>query len=201
MMSYTRINLFAFLLMLLPLSARAADVSLQWDPNTEADLSGYHVAYGLTAGNYSIVIDTGNRTSFRLIGLAPGRTYYFAVRAYNVDGLLSGYSTEVSTATANAPLALADFFATSSSPIKVGATVAFGIAASGGVPPYQYKWVVSAPTSPTKTSGWAASDFYIWRPATPGNYLVTVWVRSANRVADAPENATSANSMKFAVAR
>jgi hypothetical protein len=191
MMSYRRIYLFAFLLMLLPLSARAADVTLQWDPNTEADLAGYHVAYGLASGSYSNVIDAGNRTSFQLLSLLPGRTYYFAVRAYNVQGLVSGYSTEVSTITPNAALTLSDFFATAPSPVKVGATVAFSISASGGVPPYQYKWLVWEPTKPTQMSSWSTSNFFIWRPAAKGNYIIVVWVRNANSGADAPQGSSS----------
>jgi len=73
-----------------------ATVTLAWDPNTEADLAGYRVAYGLKSRNYASTVDVSNKTSYTLTNLTPGRTYYFAVKAYNTTNQESAYSEEIS---------------------------------------------------------------------------------------------------------
>jgi len=75
--------------------ARAAEITLAWDPNTEPDLSGYKVYSGTASRNYSGTVDVGNWTSCVMGGLEPGRTYYFAAKAYNAAGSESDYSAEV----------------------------------------------------------------------------------------------------------
>ncbi len=74
----------------------AADVTLQWDANTETDLAGYKLYYGTAPGVYGSPIVVGKVTTYTLTGVAPG-TYYFAVTAYNNTGVESGFSNEVTT--------------------------------------------------------------------------------------------------------
>ena len=64
--------------------AFAAQVTLAWDPNTEADLAGYKIHYGNTSGSYSVHIDVNNVTTYAVTGLTAGQTYYFAATAYNL---------------------------------------------------------------------------------------------------------------------
>lgn len=87
------------------LPAFALDITLQWDANTEADLAGYKVYYktgtsgpsyngtGAVEGNSPI--DVGNTTEVTLHALEEDVTYFFAVTAYNMDQLESGFSNEV----------------------------------------------------------------------------------------------------------
>ena len=75
--------------------ARAAEITLAWDPNVEPALSGYKVYSGTASRNYSGTVDVGNWTSCVMGGLEPGRTYYFAAKAYNAAGSESDYSAEV----------------------------------------------------------------------------------------------------------
>jgi len=84
----------------------AIEVTLQWDANTDPDLSGYMVYYDTDSGppyegNGSTEddspINVGNVTGFTVTGLDDSQTYYFAVTAYDNEGLESGYSIEVST--------------------------------------------------------------------------------------------------------
>ena len=75
---------------------RAGDVTLQWDPNTETDMAGYKVYYGTASRSYSAPISLGLQSSYTIAGLTAG-TYYFAVTAFNRDGLESAFSNEVST--------------------------------------------------------------------------------------------------------
>jgi len=85
---------FILLLLLVPTVARAGDVVLLWDPNTETDLAGYKVYYGSASRSYGAPIAIGRQTSHTLTQL-PAGTYYFAVTAYNTSGLESGFSNEV----------------------------------------------------------------------------------------------------------
>jgi hypothetical protein len=71
-------------------------VTLAWDANTEPDLAGYIVYWGNGSRTYDRSFDVGNVTQYTINGLEDLQTYYFAVRAYNSDGLQSAYSSEVS---------------------------------------------------------------------------------------------------------
>jgi hypothetical protein len=81
---------------LAPSRAWAGDVALQWDLNTEPDIAGYKVYYGTSSRTYSTPAALGVQSTYTVTGLAPG-TYYFAVTAFNTDGMESSFSNEVST--------------------------------------------------------------------------------------------------------
>jgi len=83
----------------------AKDVTLEWDPNTEADLAGYKVYYktGSSGEPYDCTgaaegdspVNVGNVTTYTLHDLAEGVAYFFVVTAYDTEGLESDYSNEV----------------------------------------------------------------------------------------------------------
>lgn len=75
----------------------SAQVTLEWDANTEPDIKGYKVYYGTSSRTYGTpIIILGNTPTYTFENLPPG-TYYFAVTAFNLKDLESGYSNEVST--------------------------------------------------------------------------------------------------------
>ncbi len=76
--------------------ANAATLTLAWDRNNEADIGGYVLYWGTQSGVYTSNSNVGNVTEKQVTGLADGTIYYFAVKAYNSAGLMSGYSNEVS---------------------------------------------------------------------------------------------------------
>ncbi|MCI0698048.1 Ig-like domain-containing protein [candidate division KSB1 bacterium] len=78
-----------------PLLAAGA-VKASWNANTELDLAGYKIYYGLSSGNYTISINVGNVTQYTVNQLAEGLIYYFVVTAYDTAGNESAYSQEVS---------------------------------------------------------------------------------------------------------
>ncbi len=84
-----------YLLIVLPLAASAAQVTLQWDANDPTPV-GYRL-YQREAGqsyDYSSLAWSGEGTTATLNDLAEGTTYYYVVRAY--DGTNeSGDSNEV----------------------------------------------------------------------------------------------------------
>lgn len=73
-----------------------ASINLGWDASTGPDLAGYAVYYGTASGAYDFVIDVGNITSFVVVDLDEGTTYYFIVKAYDTDGLFGPASDEIS---------------------------------------------------------------------------------------------------------
>lgn len=81
-------------------SARAQDsVLVGWTANPEPDIAGYIVyrgtTSGVTTGTYATVQDVGNVTTYESSGLSTGVVYYFALQAYNMDGLMSELSDEI----------------------------------------------------------------------------------------------------------
>ncbi|TKB76130.1 MAG: fibronectin type III domain-containing protein [Nitrospira sp.] len=77
-------------------------ITLAWDPVINPDLSGYRLYVGTQSGQYETTIDIGSASSYRYQGLRAGTSYYFAVSAYDRNGLESNRSNEI-TYTAAAP--------------------------------------------------------------------------------------------------
>lgn len=82
--------------------AQTAEIQLAWDkPTTNADgtpltdLAGYKIYYGHQSKNYQFVLDVKNQTSYTITGLESGKTYYFAVTAYDIVRNESNFSNEV----------------------------------------------------------------------------------------------------------
>jgi Fibronectin type III domain len=84
------------LIILAGTSSHAASVHLRWDAST-TPVEGYQVYYGLSSGNYDVILDVGQALSVAISGLVDGLTYYFAVAAYNMAGDASDFSEEIST--------------------------------------------------------------------------------------------------------
>jgi uncharacterized membrane protein YgcG len=96
--------LCVLVLLVLATPALSADVTLAWDPNSEADLEGYGVYFKLGASGppYDLFgyvtlqeLNDPDNPSFAVTGLVMGSNYYFAVTAYDTAGNESGYSTPV----------------------------------------------------------------------------------------------------------
>lgn len=85
-------------------------ITLAWDPVSNADLAGYRLYVGTQSGQYETTIDIGSASSYRYQGLRAGTSYYFAVSAYDRNGIESSRSNEVSY-TAAAPSAVRCGFA------------------------------------------------------------------------------------------
>ncbi len=87
---------FAAAIALLPEVAHAAEITLKWDANSEPDLAGYRVHYGVYSRSYSETADVGDATTCTISSLSAGETYYFAATAYDTEGLESEFSAEIS---------------------------------------------------------------------------------------------------------
>jgi len=108
------LTLLAVALLVSPMVAYGATVTLAWDANTEPDLEGYKIYYGTASRAYSDPIDIANDPSgwssgcgsvydpkriecceYTLKDLEEGETYYLAATAYDVGGNESAYSKEL----------------------------------------------------------------------------------------------------------
>ena len=70
-------------------------VQLGWDVSQNPAVTGHFLYYGTACKAYTNRIDTGTNTMATVSGLQEGQTYYFAVTAYDADGVESGFSSEV----------------------------------------------------------------------------------------------------------
>jgi|GEM_PF-1652412 len=164
-----------------PLSASADALLVSWEANTEPDLAGYKVYYGLKTRNYETYIDVGNVTSHLLDGLDYGHTYYVAVTAYDTLGTESGYSDEV-WATIPVPDTAPDLTIISPSEdvtILEGESVNFRGSASGGNAPLTYYWDFNGGA---QNSNQADPGYITF--TTAGTYIATFTVTDSDGDAD-----------------
>ena len=157
---------FSVLLVALLISvwARAEQVTLAWDANTEPDLAGYKVHYGTASGSYTTSVDVHKVTTAIVTGLTAGQTYYFAVTAYNAANNESGYSNQVSysvPAPNGAPATPAT--PSGASGALVNASIAFSTSATdpnGDSLEYRYDWgggVLSSWGAASQSHSWPAA--------------------------------------------
>jgi len=88
---------------------QTGSLSLQWTapltradgtPLSLADLDGYHIYYGPSAGNYPNQLDVADGTAqTATITDMPVGTYYIVMTTYDVSGLESPYSSMVAKTT------------------------------------------------------------------------------------------------------
>jgi len=77
----------------------AATVTLEWDPSSSSDVTGYRVYYGVGPRAYTNQVTVGNVTNAAVSGLRGGSAYYFTATAFDRNGLESEYSNEVNCQT------------------------------------------------------------------------------------------------------
>lgn len=71
-------------------------VTFAWDRSAETNIVDYRIYYGVASSTYTNMVSTGNATSVTIGNLAEGVTYYFAATAYDIFGLESDFSDEIS---------------------------------------------------------------------------------------------------------
>ncbi len=72
-----------------------SQVTLAWDASVST-VSGYRLYYGVSSRDYTNVTDVGSATTTTVSNLVSSTTYFFAVTAYDLVGLESDFSTELS---------------------------------------------------------------------------------------------------------
>ena len=193
---------FSVLLVALLISvwARAEQVTLAWDANTEADLAGYKVHYGTASGSYTTSVDVHKVTTAIVTGLAAGQTYYFVVTAYNAANNESGYSNQVSysiPAPNGAPATPAT--PTGASAALVNASIAFSTSTTdpnGDSLEYRYDWgggVFSSWGAASQSHSWSTAGAYTVKAQARDRLLESAW-SAGKTVAISQNQAPTANA-------
>jgi hypothetical protein len=157
--------------------------TLNWQANTETDLSGYKVYHGNSSRNYGPSIPVGKVTSYTIDNLEEGKTYYLAVTALDSTGNESGYSNEVlhslSAPTDTTPpmLAITEPTAENKYEASTGSVDLFG-SASDNVGVSEVSWVNDRGGSGTAsgTTSWSASGIQL----SEGDNVLTVTATDAS---------------------
>jgi len=89
------ISAMVLMLTLVARASQAQNITLQWDPNTEADVAGYWVYIGTAPGSYTSTVDVGNVTTYTFNG--GGQRYCFAIAAYAPGPTVGDKSVDVCT--------------------------------------------------------------------------------------------------------
>lgn len=162
------ISATASLIAILPFMGHAASspgsVSVGWNPDPSAEISGYKLHYGTESGVYTKTLDVNLSTEANIPNLEERRAYFCAVTAYTPAGLESGYSEELVVVPSSAP-------GSSSGPRMVVLEAEAGTV----IAPLEVKtsgddsWVESASTSQT---GSVSLTFNV-----PENGNYTAWCR------------------------
>lgn len=146
----------------------AASVSLKWDPNTESDLAGYKVHYSADAAPFDAgsIVDVQNQTAAIIGDLDPGKSYKFAITAYNKSGVESSYSNIVNVAEQSLPTASITSPADTN---NVSGSVSINVSASDNVGVTKVEYYVNNQLKATDAS---APYSYSWDTSSlaPGAY-------------------------------
>jgi hypothetical protein len=91
-------------------AALAVDLTLGWDPNSEADLDGYavYLKEGAAPGGKNIYghvaiedLEDPNNPYLAIEGLENGKQYFISLKAYSISGVYSAFSEPICVQFAN----------------------------------------------------------------------------------------------------
>ena len=156
--------------------------TLTWDPNTEPDIAGYVVSAGTQSGVYSSNVDVGTQTSYPLTNIDPTKDYYFAVRAYNSEGLYSAYSSEILLPAIAPPgtTVINSLRASSTYPLLAGRPVTWTASATSKKGSVEYAFWLYSVTGWVQVQDYSSNPSFTWTPAwnDRGPHAVQVWART-----------------------
>ena len=148
----------------------ASTVGLQWDRNSEPDVSGYKVYYSADPSTLegSVPVDVHNQTTATISGLDPDKAYRFAVKAYNPAGQESPFSNIVSIAELSPPIVA---ITSPENATSVSGTVLISVTAADNVAVTKVEYYSNGQLLTTETE---APYTYSWNTASlaPGAYTL-----------------------------
>ena len=148
---------------LTPFAWGQSSVTLAWDPSTSSSIAGYRLYEGIASRTYTNVIAVGKATTATFSALVSGATYFFAVTAYDTNGLESDFSSEISY---SVPLP--------SLPSKASAVTFSSSSGAITAPFLDSNGTLSQSVTTVMTNGGRAT--YSFSIAKAGNYLVSALV-------------------------
>jgi hypothetical protein len=181
-------RIIAILALVLAVAGGAQGQTLQWDPSPDSTVAGYTVSIGNKPGVYTTTVDVGKQTSYALQNLDASLNYYFAVRAYNAQGLFSSYSNEVGLPAAAPPgtTVIKSLVSSAAYPLLIGAPVTWTASGSSKLGPVEYSfWMYSASTGWVSAQDYSSNPSFTWTPgwADRGTHAIQVWARTVGSTA------------------
>ena len=159
--------------------AAAQSINLAWDASTDPNLAGYRVYAGLSSGGYSQSFDVpAGTTMFAYLNPTTGTRYYFAVTAYDNQGLESPHSNEVTGVFGGDNVLPTVAITTPAGAVTVtSSTIALVGTALDNVGVTQVTWANSRGGSGTATgtTAWSVAGV----PLQSGSNVITVTARDA----------------------
>ncbi len=157
----------------------------------------YQVKWWLSTNggaSYTVARDWGPNNLFTWTPTTPNLNYMVGVWLRSAGNPAEAFEAGDAVpfpVTEPPPLTLTGIVPDRPSPRPVQTPIAFTAVASGGTPPYQAKWWVSdnRGTTYTVARDWGPNTPFTWTPTTPNlNYMVGVWLRSADNPRDLYED-------------
>jgi len=90
------VTTFAIISAFAAVAPAGRSVTFVWNPSNWSTIAGYRLYYGAASRAYSHTLDVGNNTTATVPDLAIGPTYFFTVTVYDIIGLESTFSNEIS---------------------------------------------------------------------------------------------------------
>jgi len=170
--------------------AAAGEAALSWEPNKESDLAGYRIYYGTSkrgancpTGNhgYTAKVSVGKVSSHTIGNLTEGKTYYFSISAFDVNGNESCFSGETSKSIPFAASDTGNPVVTISNPAdgaKVSGTVKISASATDadGI-----EWMSLFIDGQKITSSWGGSFSYDWDTTKLSDGTHSILVKAADK--------------------
>jgi len=176
-------------------TAMAETVSLQWDPNTDANLAGYKVYYSAEPSplESAVPIDVSTQTVATIAGLDSGQSYKFAVTAYDTAGTESSFSNIVTLAE-QVPPTVGITSPLNSATVSGVVTVSAGAADNVGVTKVEF--YANGVLNATDT---ASPYTYSWDTTTVASGANTLMVKAYDAAGNASQSSSTVNVVNDAI--
>jgi hypothetical protein len=156
--------------------------------------SPYQFKFLLTpsGGSATTLRDWNTSASYTWTPTTPGANSTITVWARSAGATADAAESlrTISFTITPAPLQVTSLSSNLASPQPVNTTITFTASSTGGTPPHQFKyWITANGTTWSVLREWSTSASYTWTPtqASP-SYQIVVWARSAGATADAYES-------------
>ena len=178
-----------------------SSVTLAWDPSPGSAIAGYRLYEGAASRTYTNVIAAGKVTSNTVSSLVGGATYFFAVTAYDTNGLESDFSSEISYTVpvpSNSPPTIALTSPANNAAFTTPASISLSASVIANGHTITAVRFYNGSTLLGQVS--AAPYSYIWGCATAGGYSLTAQVvyDTGSTATSAPANVTCVNATSVA---